>query len=113
DYRALGLERAVMTEVLPEAERDGRQQQATPSASAVRHPQVAVAILHHVHAFVVCDAASISLHQYLARWGWASCAIRQSGVLAQQIRADKAGIGIGDEHANHQRREADQADRRQ
>src|SRR5438874_8572514 len=75
DYRALRLERAVMTEVLPEAKRDGGQEQATPSGSAVRHPCVAVAVLHHVHAFVVCDAASISLHQYLALWGWASCAI--------------------------------------
>ena len=48
--RSLGLERAVMAEVLPQSERDGRQEQAAASGPPVRHPGIALAVLHHIHA---------------------------------------------------------------
>ena len=41
-HRALGLERLVVAEVVPEPERDGRQLQAAPAATAVGLDLVAV-----------------------------------------------------------------------
>jgi len=83
DDPPLGFERPVTAKVLPQPERDGREQEAAPPAAPVRHPDIALAVRHHVHgsilplpsAATVCDPC-VGLHpERLALPGWIAGAI--------------------------------------
>ena len=49
DDGPLGLHRPVAAKVLPEPERHGRQHESAPAGPPEGHPDVALAVLHHVH----------------------------------------------------------------